>query len=57
VRDYSAVCTALRDVDLVVNAAALKQVPSCEYFPSEAILTNCMGAMNIVRAIEQIAIR
>lgn len=53
VRDYSAVCSAVRDVDVVVNAAALKQVPSCEYFPSEAILTNCFGAMNIVRAIEQ----
>ncbi len=53
VRDYSAVCSAVRDVDVVVNAAALKQVPSCEYFPGEAILTNCMGAMNIVRAIEQ----
>ena len=53
VRDYSAVCSAVRDSDVVVNAAALKQVPSCEYFPGEAILTNCMGAMNIVRAIEQ----
>ncbi len=53
VRDYSAVCAAVRDVDVVINAAALKQVPSCEYFPGEAILTNCMGAMNIVRAIEQ----
>jgi FlaA1/EpsC-like NDP-sugar epimerase len=53
VRDYSAVCSAVRNADVVVNAAALKQVPSCEYFPGEAILTNCMGAMNIVRAIEQ----
>jgi FlaA1/EpsC-like NDP-sugar epimerase len=53
VRDYSAVCSAVRDADVVINAAALKQVPSCEYFPGEAILTNCMGALNIVRAIEQ----
>ncbi len=53
VRDYSSVCSAVRDVDVVVNAAALKQVPSCEYFPGEAILTNCVGALNIVRAIEQ----
>jgi FlaA1/EpsC-like NDP-sugar epimerase len=52
VRDYSAVCAAVRDADIVVNAAALKQVPSCEYFPEEAVLTNCIGAMNIVRAIE-----
>lgn len=53
VRDYSAVCSAVRDADIVVNAAALKQVPSCEYFPGEAILTNCVGALNVVRAIEQ----
>lgn len=53
VRDYSDVCTALRDSDVVINAAALKQVPSCEYFPAQAVLTNCIGATNIVRAIEQ----
>jgi FlaA1/EpsC-like NDP-sugar epimerase len=52
VRDYSAVSAAVRDADIVVNAAALKQVPSCEYFPEEAVLTNCIGAMNIVRAIQ-----
>jgi UDP-glucose 4-epimerase len=51
VRDYGDVCSALRDVDTVINAAALKQVPTCEYFPSQAILTNCLGAQNIVRAI------
>jgi UDP-glucose 4-epimerase len=51
VRDYVALCSALKSSDLVINAAALKQVPSCEYFPSEALMTNCMGAYNIVRAI------
>ncbi|MCC7483962.1 MAG: polysaccharide biosynthesis protein [Burkholderiales bacterium] len=51
VRDYAAVCAAVQRADIVVNAAALKQVPSCEYFPGEAILTNCMGAVNIARAI------
>ncbi len=51
VRDYAAVCSAIKTADIVVNAAALKQVPSCEYFPVEALLTNCMGASNIVRAI------
>jgi len=51
VRDYAAVCSAVKTADIVVNAAALKQVPSCEYFPAEAMLTNCMGAANIVRAI------
>ena len=53
VRDYSDVCRAVKNADIVVNAAALKQVPTCEYFPGQAVLTNCMGAMNIVRAIEE----
>jgi len=53
VRDYGSVCAALKNVDFVVNAAALKQVPACEYFPRQAVLTNCMGAANIVRAIEE----
>jgi FlaA1/EpsC-like NDP-sugar epimerase len=51
VRDYSDVCAAVRDADVVINAAALKQVPNCEYFPEQALLTNCIGAANIVRAI------
>ncbi|MBM3560613.1 MAG: NAD-dependent epimerase/dehydratase family protein, partial [Alphaproteobacteria bacterium] len=50
VRDYSDVCTAMRSADIVINAAALKQVPTCEYFPEQALLTNCVGAVNIVRA-------
>jgi UDP-glucose 4-epimerase len=53
VRDFAAVCSALKRADIVVNAAALKQVPSCEYFPSEAMATNCLGASNIVRAISE----
>ena len=53
VRNYADVCSALRDADVVVNAAALKQVPICEYFPGQALLTNCVGALNIVRAIEE----
>ncbi len=51
VRDYQAVVAALRDIDVVFNAAALKQVPACEYFPFEAVLTNVYGPENIVRAI------
>ena len=51
VRDYAAICSALKTSDIVINAAALKQVPSCEYFPAEALMTNCLGACNIVRAI------
>ena len=53
VRTYADVCSAVRNVDIVVNAAALKQVPACEYFPAQAVLTNCIGAANIVRAIEE----
>lgn len=53
VRDYSDICSALSDVDIVINTAALKQVPVCEYFPDQAVLTNCMGAVNIVRAIRE----
>ena len=51
IRDYGNVVTALQNVDVVFNAAALKQVPTCEYFPFEATKTNIMGAENIVRAI------
>lgn len=53
VRDYAAVSAALREADVVFNAAALKQVPSCEYFPYEAVRTNIDGAYNIVRAIRE----
>lgn len=52
IRDYHAVCTVLKHADIVINAAALKQVPSCEYFPFEAVQTNITGAENIVRAIQ-----
>lgn len=51
VRDPSAVAAALRDIDIVFNTAALKQVPTCEYFPYEAVLTNVLGPENIVRTI------
>jgi len=54
VRDYQSVASVLRRADVVINAAALKQVPSCEYAPSEAVATNISGAENIVRAIENL---
>lgn len=50
VRDESRLRRAFQDVDIVVHAAALKQVPACEYNPVEAIMTNIMGAKNIVDA-------
>lgn len=53
VREFADVCAAVKHADIVVNAAALKQVPACEYFPTQAVLTNCIGAANIVRAIEE----
>ncbi len=53
VRNYADVCSAAKDADIIVNAAALKQVPVCEYFPNQAILTNCLGASNILRAIAE----
>jgi FlaA1/EpsC-like NDP-sugar epimerase len=54
VRDFHSVSSALQNVDVVFNAAALKQVPSCEYFPYEAVLTNISGPENIVRAIREL---
>ena len=53
VRDFHSVSAVLRDADVVFNAAALKQVPTCEYFPGEAVRTNIGGPENIVRAIRE----
>ena len=53
VRDFDAVARAMRGVDVVFHAAALKQVPTCEYHPGEAVATNVHGAENITRAIER----
>jgi FlaA1/EpsC-like NDP-sugar epimerase len=54
VRSYADVCREIRDVDFVVNAAAMKQVPTCEYFPDQTLDTNCIGAINIARAISEL---
>lgn len=53
VRNFHSIASVLRNVDVVFNAAALKQVPTCEYFPFEAVQTNIFGAENIVRAISE----
>ena len=53
VRDYHSVAATLRNVDVIFNAAALKQVPTCEYFPYQAVLTNIAGPENIVRIIQE----
>jgi UDP-glucose 4-epimerase len=53
VRSYSSVASAMRGVDVVFNTAALKQVPSSEYFPFEAVQTNILGVENIIRAVRE----
>ena len=50
VRDEARLRMAMKDVDYVIHAAALKQVPACEYNPNEAIKTNINGAMNVINA-------
>ncbi len=50
VRDYDSVDRASRGVDFVFHAAALKQVPSCEFFPLEAVRTNVLGSSNVIEA-------
>jgi UDP-N-acetylglucosamine 4,6-dehydratase len=50
VRDADRVKRAMKGVDVVIHAAALKQVPSCEYNPFEAVKTNIMGAQNVIDA-------
>ncbi len=56
VRDYHSVAMALTEADVVFNAAALKQVPACEYFPYQAVMTNIAGPENIARAIRELRI-
>lgn len=50
VRQYDSIYDALTGVDYVFHAAALKQVPSCEFYPMEAVRTNVIGAENVIRA-------
>lgn len=50
VRDYNSIAPAFRGVDYVFHAAALKQVPSCEFYPMEAVKTNVIGSDNVISA-------
>lgn len=51
VRDPDAVGQAVRGADVVMHLAALRDIPVCEHEPAEAVLTNCLGAVNVVRAV------
>jgi UDP-glucose 4-epimerase len=53
VRDYDSIERATKDVDYIFHAAALKQVPSCEFFPMEAVKTNIVGSENVIRSAER----
>jgi UDP-glucose 4-epimerase len=57
VRDYDGVHDAMAGVDFVFHAAALKQVPSCEFHPMEAVKTNVIGAENVMRAAVECGVR
>ena len=50
VRDFESINSSMRGVDFVFHAAALKQVPSCEFFPMQAVKTNILGAENVLEA-------
>ena len=53
VRDRDSVDAAMKGVDMVFHAAALKQVPSCEFFPMQAVMTNILGSHNVVESAVQ----
>lgn len=57
VRDADRLRRAMNGVDIVVHAAALKQIPACEYNPIEAVLTNVMGARNVIEAALDMGIK
>ena len=57
VRDYDSVCRAMKGVDYVFHAAALKQVPSCEFYPMEAVRTNVLGTENVMNAATASGVR
>jgi len=57
VRDASSIADAMRGVDYVFHAAALKQVPSCEFHPMQAVRTNVLGTENVLRAAVEAGVK
>ena len=57
VRDAASIAPAMRGADFVFHAAALKQVPSCEFFPQQAVLTNVVGSDNVIKAAATAGVR
>ena len=57
VRDANSIDRAMHGVDFVFHAAALKQVPSCEFFPVEAVKTNILGTDNVLQAAEKYGVK
>lgn len=57
VRDRASVDQAVKGVDLVFHAAALKQVPSCEFFPMEAVKTNVLGSQNVINGAVEAGVK
>jgi len=53
VRDYESILSSIQEAEIVIHAAALKQIPVCEYFPYESVKTNVLGVRNIIRAIKE----
>ena len=57
IRDFDSVSNACKNIDYIFNAAALKQVPSCEFYPMEAFKTNVIGSENVINAAELHAVK
>jgi len=57
VRDKNSIDSAMKDVDYIFHAAALKQVPSCEFYPMEAIKTNVIGTENIINSAKEFGVK
>jgi FlaA1/EpsC-like NDP-sugar epimerase len=53
VKDYNSLLDPVKEADIIIHAAALKQVPVCEYFPEESLKTNVLGDVNLIRAIKE----